>query len=119
MSSFKEEWEIWDEDPLDRIKIKKKKERKPSARKDIENISYGIITSQSYQVETIREINDIWKRGYVSVCTALTGAGKTYISSLAARLWDADHVFVVGPTLSMYTFFLKKIVTLYVSTQSI
>jgi hypothetical protein len=105
--SFKEEWEIWDDDPIDRIKIKRKtttsKSQKPVHQQKV--IKYGSVVSENYQVQTIEDIIKIWESGFVAVCTALTGAGKTYISALAARMWNADYVMIVGPTLSSFKWF--------------
>lgn len=95
----REEWEIWDSKPVDKIKKPESSEVK------YEDIQCGSIKAQNYQVKTINDILKIWDNGFVAICTALTGAGKTYISSLAAKLWGAEYVFIVGPTLSRTKWF--------------
>lgn len=110
MEFQKEEWEIWDENPLERIKIKRKTnrdstEKKKQTKPQNRTIKFGTIESEDYQVQTIEDIIKIWECGFVAICTALTGAGKTYISSLAAKLWNAEYVVIVGPILSRFKWF--------------
>jgi len=99
----KEEWEIWDsavENDLKEEDIDSYRSQRNRDEKYDKIIKEGTISSEEYQIKTIYDIIDIWDDRRVGICTALTGAGKTYISALAAKLWKADKVFVIGPLIS-------------------
>ena len=59
------------------------------------------IQLREYQVPCVNNVLDVWEDGRPAIISSQTGSGKTYMGSMAAYLYGAQYVFVLGPKSSL------------------
>jgi len=59
------------------------------------------IQLREYQIPCVHKVLDVWEDARPAIISSQTGSGKTYMGAMAAYLYGAQYVFVLGPKSSL------------------